>query len=216
MNYYYWVYPWPVEIVNDPSAWTWLGPVLTFFGSVLLFVGSLIVLRRTNRAADRRAAKDRQNQRDRDFRLFQRDTLLGLGDEIVEGAIETWDQFVKIRISRDPLPEDAFAVIDAWVRKIAANVVRLRLIGAHETSQRCIELRDAINDQELRATIMELDKVERTTVHAQLHGKEAERLARQQELRTKFEELMERINDARKAFSDSVEHELARTNQPQP
>jgi hypothetical protein len=33
---YYWVYPWPVEIVNEESVWTWLGPVLTFCGSVLL------------------------------------------------------------------------------------------------------------------------------------------------------------------------------------
>jgi hypothetical protein len=32
------------------------------------------VLRQTNKAADRRAAEDRQNERERDFRLFQRDT----------------------------------------------------------------------------------------------------------------------------------------------
>jgi hypothetical protein len=210
---YYWVYPWPVEIVSEASVWTWLGPVLSFFGTVLLFTGSLLVMRLTNRAADRRAAEERQNERDRDFRLFQRDKLLHLGDDIVEAAIETWDQLVKIRNSPDPLPENAFQEIDRWGRKIAANVVRLRLIGAHDTSQRCIELRDAINNPKLRETIRELDQVERTTVSAQLHGKETERQTRQQELRTTFTELMERINDARKAFSDSVERELARTNQ---
>ncbi|ORV09831.1 hypothetical protein AWB95_16490 [Mycobacterium celatum] len=188
--------------------------MLTFFGSVLLFVGSLIVLQRTNDAADRRTAEDRQNERQRDYRLFQRDTLLRIGDEVVEAAIETWDQFVTIRNSPAPLRDEPFKEIAVWGRKIAGNVVRLSLIGAHETSQRCIELRDAVNNPELQQTILDLDVVERTTIGAQLHGKEAERLARQQELRSKFEELMEGLNDARKAFSDSVERELARTNQP--
>jgi hypothetical protein len=47
-----------------------------------------------------------------------------------------------------------------------------------------------------------------------VHGEEAGRLARQQELRTKFEELMEDSNNAREAIGGSVERELARTNQP--
>jgi hypothetical protein len=148
VDYYYWVYPWPVEIVNEASVWTWLGPVLTFLASVLLFTGSLIVLWRTNKAADRRAAEERQNERDRDFRLFQRDTLLRLGDETVEAAIETFDEYEKIRYSQQPLPPEPFREIDVWIRKIAANAVRLRLIGAHDSSQRCIALRDAINNPE--------------------------------------------------------------------
>jgi hypothetical protein len=86
----------------------------------------------------------------------------------------------KIRDSRDPLPEEPFEEIDVWGKKIAANVVRLRLIGTHDTSDRCIVLRDAINNPELRKTIRELDVVERTTVSTQLHGKETERQSRQQ------------------------------------
>jgi hypothetical protein len=38
--------------------------------SVLLFTGSLIVMRRTNKAADQHAAKDRQNERERDSGCF--------------------------------------------------------------------------------------------------------------------------------------------------
>jgi hypothetical protein len=209
---YYWVYPWPVEIVNEASASSWLGPVLTFLGSVLLFAGSLIVLHRTNQAADRRAADERQNERERDFRLFQRDVLLRLGDEVVEAAIETWDQFVEVRHSPDPLTDEPFAEIDVWNRKIAGNVVRLSLISADQTSKCCIALRDAIDDPELRKAILELDVVDRDTVRAQLHGKEAERLARQQELRTEFARLMKSLDDARNAFSESVQRELPRTN----
>lgn len=208
----YWVYPWPIEIVSEESVWTWLGPVLAFLGSVLLFAGSLIVMWRTNQTADRRAAQDRENERERDFRLFQRDKLLRLGDEIVEAAIEVGHQFNDMHNSRDPLPEGVFREVDVWGRKIAANVVRLHLIGARETSQRCIELRDAINNPELRKTILELDHVERDTIRAQLHGQEPERVARQQELFTKFVEFIARFENARQAFSDSVEHEIARTN----
>jgi hypothetical protein len=208
---YYWIYPWPIRIVNEESVWTWLGPVLAFLGSVLLFAGSLYVMSRTNRAADHRAAQDRRNERERDYRLFQRDKLLSIGDDIVEAAIETWDEFRNLRNSPDPLSGEPFQDIDAWGRKIAANVVRLRLIGTHDVSERCIELRDAIGNQELRKTILELDVAERDTVRAQLHCREPERLTRVDQLKTSFTELMGRINDARQAFSDSVERELART-----
>jgi hypothetical protein len=209
---YYWLYPWAIRIVSEGSVWAWLGPVLTFVGSVLLFAGSLLVMSRTNKAADRRAEQERQSQRERDYRLFQRDKLLSIGDDIVEAAIETWDQFRKLRNSPDPLSGAPFQDIDAWNRKIAANVVRLGLIGAHDVSERCIVLRDTIANRELRETMLELDVIERQTIGAQLHNKEAERLARVEELRGKFSELMGRLNDARRAFSDSVERELARTS----
>lgn len=50
----YWVYPWPVEIVNEASDWAWLGPVLAFVGSALLFAGGLIGVWCTNRTANKR------------------------------------------------------------------------------------------------------------------------------------------------------------------
>ena len=84
------------------------------------------MLGRTNRAADRRAAELRDNERKRDHRLFQRDTLLPLGDQIVKAAIETWNQFVKLHEPEFPLPDNAFHEVDRWHRKIAANAVRLR------------------------------------------------------------------------------------------
>jgi hypothetical protein len=105
---------------------------------------SVETARRCQRGFQSAIPPKRCSARQRDFRLFQRDTLLRLGDEIVEAAIETWDRFVKIRNSQAPLQEKPFEAIDVCVRKIAADVVRLRLIGAHDTSQRCIELRDAI------------------------------------------------------------------------
>jgi hypothetical protein len=50
----YWLYPWPVEIINEASFWAWLGPVLGLIGSGLLFVGGLIGVGWTNKNADRR------------------------------------------------------------------------------------------------------------------------------------------------------------------
>ncbi len=50
----YWVYPWPVEIINETSQWAWLAPVLGLIGSGLLFIGGLIGVWWTNNNADRR------------------------------------------------------------------------------------------------------------------------------------------------------------------
>jgi hypothetical protein len=52
--------------------------------------------------ADERAKQDREDARERDFRSWQRDTLLRLGDEIVEAAIEAPDEILKICNSYDP------------------------------------------------------------------------------------------------------------------
>jgi hypothetical protein len=95
----------PVVLVigsQSSSLWTWLGPVLTFCGSVLLFIAAMITLWRTNNAADWRAAQERQNERDRDFRLWQRDTLLPLGYEIVEVATEAPHAYNRLRQSQKP------------------------------------------------------------------------------------------------------------------
>jgi hypothetical protein len=50
----YWVYPWPVEIVNEGSQWAWLAPILSLIGSALLFGGGLYGVFKTNAAATNR------------------------------------------------------------------------------------------------------------------------------------------------------------------
>ena len=50
----YWVYPWPVDIVNEASDWVWLAPILGLVGSSLLFIGGLIGVAWTNRNAGQR------------------------------------------------------------------------------------------------------------------------------------------------------------------
>lgn len=50
----YWVYPWPVEIVNQASPWAWLAPILALLGSALLFSGGLYGVHKTNEAAANR------------------------------------------------------------------------------------------------------------------------------------------------------------------
>jgi hypothetical protein len=54
VDFDYWVYPWPVEIINESSTWVWLAPVLGLIGSALLFIGGLIGIRWTNNNADQR------------------------------------------------------------------------------------------------------------------------------------------------------------------
>jgi hypothetical protein len=54
VEYAYWVYPWPVEIINELSPWVWLAPLIGLIGSALLFIGGLIGVRWTNSNADQR------------------------------------------------------------------------------------------------------------------------------------------------------------------
>jgi hypothetical protein len=53
-------------------------------------------------------------------------------------------------------------------------------------------------------------------ISQQLHNKVAESEARKRELQAQYENLMEAIQNARVAFGETVERELARTNQPEP
>jgi hypothetical protein len=65
---------------------------------------------------------------------------------------------------------EAFEEIERWGRKIGANIARLRLIGARETAQRCVDLRSAINNRELVGTVMGLQAQHQRLISAQLHG----------------------------------------------
>lgn len=201
-----------VDLVQHPSVWPWLAPLLTLFGSLILFVGSLIVVWRTNVAADNRAARARQNELDRDFRLWQRDTLLPLGDHIVQAAIDAHSNYLKIRHAQSPIMLEDFDVIDEASLVIASNISRLRLIGAHETAERCVELRDSIDSNELVEGMLELDHLERAIAGSQPGELDSEGQARRRVLESQFDSLLEHINVARVAFGQAVEKEIARTN----
>lgn len=164
---------------QSSSVWVWLGPVL-------LFIASMITVFWTNRAADKRAKKDRenadnraredrQNERERDFRLWQRDTLLRVAEEIIQATTDLPDA------SDDPYLLEPSG-------KFALNVQRLSLIGAREAAARCAELHEALTEA----------------------VKVAESEAPYQELRP----VMNDYEKARAAFVEAVQRDLARTSQP--
>jgi hypothetical protein len=209
-----------VELINH-AGWVplWLPFITAMVGSAVALFG-IFWSNRTNRkaieAADRRARDDRKSAQDRDFRLWQRDTLLRLADEVVAAGIEAHNEYAKMIGVGSSLTSDDFmksgGIIDAEGRKIAANIARLRLIGAHETANRAVALRSAINDRELLGAVIDVAQAPRKDVSAQLHGNadafRAEMAARRQQR----DELVEAINAARAAFGEAVERELALTN----
>ncbi|MDG5768538.1 hypothetical protein [Mycolicibacterium fortuitum] len=74
-----------VLIGSQPSLWAWLGPVLLFVASLVATGATLFGVLKSNKtnrnaiaAADSRANTDRAEARDRDFRQWQRDTLVRL------------------------------------------------------------------------------------------------------------------------------------------
>jgi hypothetical protein len=199
-------------IGSQPSLWAWLTPVLTFSGSVLLFGASMYGVWYSNRAASRRADKDRENERRRDFRLWQRDHLLRIADEIIQAGVGAHAECLKIRRAAARPSQQSLEPLALFAEKVTENEDRLLLIGAHDPAQHCAELREAIRSQELMDTIKELHHLESsgTDSTTQLIGKTAENQARQQELCYKFDDHRARIKYACKAVQTAVERELAR------
>lgn len=214
--------PLSVELV-DHTGWIqlWRPFITAMVGSGVALFG-VFWSNRTNRraieAADRRAVEDRQTERERDFRLWQRDTLLKLADEVVSAGLEAQSAYAKIvGIGSLQRPDDFshFAdAVDAEGRKIGANIARLRLIGAHETAQRAVALRNAINDKELIGAVVEVAASVKNRVTAQAEGRGEQFDAEMTQRRHRRDELIAAINLVRADFGQAVEHELARTNAP--
>jgi hypothetical protein len=189
-------------------VWAWLAPVLAFTGTLILFGGSLIVLWRTNQAADRRTTDALQNERDRDFRLWQRDTLLRLGDETVQAATAAYEECAKLRNASEPLTGESFEPMRGYGREIFANMARLRLIGAHTTAARCKGLEIAVKSGDLHNALVDLDRVKRMVV------KDEETASRESMAMNTYVALAEEINTRCIDVAETVESELARTTEP--
>lgn len=214
--------PFLVELINH-TGWIqlWLPLITAMIIASVALVG-VVVSNRTNRraieAADERSRTELRESRDRDFRSWQRDTLLRLGDEVVEAAIDAYDEYSKA-IALGPRwgQEDfqaSMEIIDARSRKIGANVARLRLIGAHQTADRCVALRSAINHKELVGSIIEAARAMQNRVGAALHGQTEQFDANMDETVLRRDGRLAGVEAARAAFGLAVEQELARTNAP--
>jgi hypothetical protein len=215
--------PLPVELI-DHTNWSqlWLPFITAMIGSAVALFG-VFWSNRTNRraidSADERARDDRQDARDLEFRKWQRDTLLRLSDEVVAAGLEAHDEYLKLIHLHHALTGDNakeyFETIDAQSRRIAENIARMRLIGAHETAQRAVALRVAINSRDLVQAVIDVATAGRNRVAFQLKGLEREQFetetAEAQKVR---DQGLDNITTTRAAFGQAVERELARTNAP--
>lgn len=203
-----------VELIQHASVWAWLTPALQFIGTLVLFAGSMIVLWRTNKSADRRAEDSLHNERARDFRLWQRDTLLRLGSEVVDASIhahdEAWQMAHKLNADLEPADATAF---EAAGRRIGASIAQLGLIGAHTPADRCREMRYAINDPRLMQSVAEYNAVLRLSQRAAGSIESATGTIVLPHKRAQLDSALNAINEARAAFCDAVVTELERTNE---
>jgi hypothetical protein len=214
--------PRQVDIVSHTS-WVqlWLPFITAMIGSVVALFG-VFWSNRTNRkaidAADTRAQEDRKEAHDRDFRLWQRDTLLRLADEIVGAAIEADEEYGRwIALGSVHFDQEGFQkcadVIAAQGRKIGANIARLHLIGAHEAGGRAADLRRAINDRGLIGAVLEVPGKTHVTLPRATSDEDKARLKAEIDALSRLRDgMVANINTARAKFGETVEHELARTN----
>lgn len=108
----------------------------------------------TNIAAEKRAKRDREDSRHREFVLWQRETLLRLGTEAIALAGDANDSYRKLSRSADELHDEDFTPITEASRKIFASAISLRLLGARDPAERCRQLSIAlIEDGFIEATL---------------------------------------------------------------
>lgn len=160
--------PLPVEITTHTD---WRVVWLPFAGSALLFLGAMITVWRTNRASAKRSAKeldragirhksemcalDRRSKaeieatRERDSRNWRRDTLLRLGTDTVQYAIDARSELSKAANSMRPLTRDQLDPVVRAAAKVNANAESLDLLGAGEAAALCRVLYETLIDEDL-------------------------------------------------------------------
>jgi hypothetical protein len=201
------VAPFLVEITNQTDWWQpYVPPLVGFLGSVIVagaaFVG-VVKNNRTNQraidAADERSKDELKASRDRDFRNWQRDTLLRLSTEFVELVLQTQREYERIADSDIPPA--------AWVPsrdKTLANIASLRMIGAAQAAELCFQMSDLVYS-DLYESVRNLNQiVEEINGTARSGVREA--------AKADYDALRSRIRDVRLQLIQSVQAELAKTD----
>jgi len=214
----YWVYPWPVEIINEASPWAWLVPVGALIGSALLFVGGLTGIYLTNKAgaarsksegeaAEGRAKMEIEATREKDFRNWQRDNLLRLATEISDWGARALSEFNAVaHHHRDPAQVDpSLKQVDEWALKIWANKAGIELVGSDEAATLAEKLFDEVNSEETAKASRTLASIR----HGKVVTNEAKAAAD-----TQFTDLWMRLYAAHSGFMKAVQRDIAQMKLP--
>lgn len=204
--------PLVVEIVNQANWWL---PWLPVLGSAIVAaaaVSGVAISNRTNRdairAADQRAEQDRRDARTKDFKSWQRDTLLEISSSVVETALSVADEYSRIAHSvkvdaREPV---TFGEAARMGNKVGAAIGKLLIMGEHELAGACRVLRTAMNDEELVRSAIALNRY-----HASVSEGSEPNEAHQRELRARLEGGLATLNQARGDFGELAESALKHT-----
>lgn len=202
-----------VELVNDSAWWLpWLPVVGSAVVAAVAFIG-VIVSNRTNRAAitasDERAQQDRHDARTRDFRTWQRDTLLEIAAPVVQAALEGQEEYFRIAYSAranalDPATFDEVARLGGIV---GAATAKLMIVGAHDLADECRAVRKAMNSRECVDAVIKMNQHISNTAT----GGTGDDVDKNVELRAELDACLEEINQARGYFGQAAETALRRT-----
>ncbi|MCA4755256.1 hypothetical protein [Mycolicibacterium fortuitum] len=204
-----------VLIGSQPSLWAWLGPVLLFVASLVATGATLFGVLKSNKtnrnaiaAADSRANTDRAEARDRDFRQWQRDTLVRLSSEVIESALDANASYNRLAHSTKPLDENSADSIEAAGRRVAVGGLNLRLIGAHRAADQCVNLRNAIQNGDALGAMVDYNVVFRRSLRPGADEDQEELGKLVAGSRAAFDTYRQSIDDARGRFGEIVEQEL--------
>lgn len=215
---YYCYYPVPVDVdisTGTASVWAWLGPVLLFAASLAASGIAYLGIRKSNAtnqaaitAADNRASKDRTEARARDFRAWQRDTLLRVGAEAMQAAYAIQDEYRAIAHEAKPdsvLPR--LDTIELEGKRIWETFTVLRLIGAHDAAEKSRSVREALGSRSVQSASLDAHRSYRRSQEST----DPNDLTYEVETNILRQVLAERLDTTMEAlgrFADTIEAEL--------
>lgn len=167
---------------------------------------------------DRRSTAEIAATRERDSRNWQRDTLVRIGTDVVQSAVDAVGELAKFAHAGKPVGREKLDPYINAARRITAHAESLELLGAGEAAALCRVLEDALTEDDLWNTAFELNRSlgrDRESPQAREADMEYDQVfisPKSRELTSRFRGLTSNITRARTQFNDAVKRELGRLN----
>jgi hypothetical protein len=202
--------PLAVEITNHTDWWAqWLPPAITLLVAFIALGGVI----RSNNAADKRGKQDREDARERDFVLWQREAVLRAGTEALEASIAARGQYTRLAHDTNiDIKQEHLAPVLHAVARVETAAEILRLLGAKDGSEWCTRLYEAMGARDITSAMFELNAAYSEDFSAKREAKSDATEA----AAYRFKKVMRPIESAQAKFNAAIEGELHRLRPVEP
>lgn len=187
--------PLPVEITNHTDWWTQWLPAGVAWLVAFIALGGVIW---TTIASDKRSKQDREDAHQREFRAWQRETILRLATDAMEAFVTANVLLLRLAYLDTPITRKEFEPITQASLRITEVALTLQLLGVDEAADLCVALSGAISN----ADVLDATLAVNTAQHV------ANPIIGSDEAMARFDELTKPLASAHDAFAVAVKKEL--------